>query len=73
MLPSLDFTAMMLEFRMIGRQLPIVVDTDYQRIPFIVVKSVKVFLPPDLIHGKLRAMSVFQLNQQRGLLRILRF
>jgi len=28
---------MMLEFRMVCRDIPIIVDTDYQRIPFVVL------------------------------------
>jgi hypothetical protein len=35
-----------------------------------VLKPVKVFLTPDLVHGNIRTVSVLKFHKQRGLLRI---
>ena len=61
---------MVLEVRVIGRQVPVVVDADHKGISLIVLKSVEVFLTPDLVHGNIRTVSVFEFHKQRGLLRI---
>ena len=62
----------MLEFRMVQRQLTVIVNANHQDVSLIVLKPVKIFLSSDLVHGDIRAVSKFQLDQQCGLLRILR-
>ena len=61
---------MVLEFRMVSREFSVVVDSDRQGISLIVLKSVKVFLPPNLVHSDIGAVSVFEFYKQCRFLRI---
>ncbi len=69
-LPFFYLAAVVLEVRVISGQVPVVVDADHKGISLIVLKPVKVFLTPDLVHGNIRTVSVLKFHKQRGLLRI---
>ncbi len=50
---------MMLILRMVGGQIAIIVDTNYQGVSIIMLKSVKIFLPSDLIYGDIRTLVLY--------------
>ena len=63
---------MMLEFRFIAWNIFVIIDTDQQEIPFVMLQSVRILLAFDLRDGGVSAPVVFQFDQQSRFIWIFR-
>ena len=61
---------MVFEIRFLAGNIPVIVDSNKQYVPFIVLQSVRILLTFDLPNRSFRILIVFQLYYQSGFITV---